>query len=408
MNRGGSSLTSKTTSQARAGPIGRQTKPGRAGLPSLLGEPRLQKALLRLHAGMEMDEVSKAVFDVFDAVVPNYFVAVCLQVVELEKPLIVRWSHGYSYDPAELKRFFEINPSPAVWNAHPGLKIWTSSEMFGEDWQAAPEFYRECVQPRGWHYGVVLGFWKGKRLLGVISAQRALAQGDFSPAEVRCLLRLHPYFDAALQRLDRLHAERNARAASEQLLRRLPLPTVLLDWDLHVVHSNLAARDSCALWNLGRGQARAIKSRADFRLPAVLLEKCRELKALWNGKMLERYSLASPVGHPMCHPSQPDLRANIHLVQRSTGSITKPIFRVDFEEAPAANSHATGAQTPLSLNLRLTRRERELMELICQGAANKEIASRLSLSVGTVKKELNTLYQKLEVHSRGQLMALMR
>ncbi len=134
-----------------------------------------------------------------------------------------------------------------------------------------------------------------------------------------------------------------------------PLPTVLLDWDLHVVHSNLAARDSCALWNLGRGQARAIKSRADFRLPAVLLEKCRELKALWNGKMLERYSLASPVGHPMCHPSQPDLRANIHLVQRSTGSITKPIFRVD-----------------------------------------------------TVKKELNTLYQKLEVHSRSQLMALMR
>ncbi len=356
-----------------------------------------------------MEEVSKAVFDVFDAVVPNYYVAVCLQVIELEKPLIIRLSHGCSYSLAELKRFFEINPSPAVWDAHPGLKVWRSSEMFGEDWGAAPEFYRECVQPRGWHYGVVLGFWKGKRLLGVISAQRTLAQRDFSAAEVKYLLCLYPYFDAALQRLDRLHAERNARVASEQLLRRLPLPTVLLDWDLHVVHSNPAARDCCSLWNLGRGQARAIKSRADFQLPAVLLEKCRELKAQWNDKMLERYSLASPAGHPVCHPSQPDLRANIHLVQRSTGSITKPIFRVDFEEASGLKSHAAaGTQTPLSLNLRLTRRERELMELICQGAANKEIADRLSLSLGTVKKELNTLYRKLEVPSRSRLMALMR
>jgi len=30
------------------------------------------------------------------------------------------------------------------------------------------------------------------------------------------------------------------------------------------------------------------------------------------------------------------------------------------------------------------------------------------LSVGTIKKELNTLYRKLEVNSRSQLMALMR
>jgi len=49
-----------------------------------------------------------------------------------------------------------------------------------------------------------------------------------------------------------------------------------------------------------------------------------------------------------------------------------------------------------------------LVQLLCQGAANKEIADRLDLSIGTVKKELNTLYRKLEVQSRNQLMALMR
>ncbi len=103
--------------------------------------------------------------------------------------------------------------------------------------------------------------------------------------------------------------------------------------------------------------------------------------------MIERYTLDSPTGHPLCHPARPELRANIHLVQRSTGSITKPVFRVDFEQAPGANAE---------------------IELLCQGAANKDIAGRLSLSVGTIKKELNTLYRKLEVNSRSQLMALMR
>src|SRR5260370_23531062 len=89
-------------------------------------------------------------------------------------------------------------------------------------------------------------------------------------------------------------------------------------------------------------------------------------------------------------------------IVRSTGSISKPIFRIDFEETPAAGRDAAGAPSHLSLKARLTLRERELVELICQGAANKDIAGRLSLSVGTVKKELNTLYQKIEVHSRGR------
>jgi DNA-binding CsgD family transcriptional regulator len=163
------------------------------------------------------------------------------------------------------------------------------------------------------------------------------------------------------------------------------------------------------LWNLGAEQARLINSRDKFQVPPAVLEKCREIKAQWNDEMLEHYTLASPTGHPVCHPASPELRARVHLVQRSTGSITKPIFRIHFEEPPARETHgATRAEKELSLGARLTRRERELVELICQGAANKEVATRLGLSLGTVKKELNTLYQKLEVPSRSRLMALMR
>jgi DNA-binding CsgD family transcriptional regulator len=328
---------------------------------------------------------------------------VYFQLVEFEKPLIVRVNPDFAYSPAEWKRFFEINPVGPVWAAHPCMKIWRRSDMFRDEEFRAMDFYREFAEPKGWHYAVNLGFWKGSRLLGGICAMRSAAQGDFSDAEIKLLLGLHPYLDAAMQRLDRLHAERNARAAAEQLLQRLPLPTVLLDWDLRVVQSNPAACDSCALWNFGPEEARMINSRDQFKVPASVLEKCRELKTEWNDKMIERYALDSPAGHPICHPAQPELRAQIHLVQRSMNSISKPIFRVSFADAPARpGGQAARAQPDLAMSAR------ELVELICLGAANKDIAARLSLSVGTVKKELNTLYRKLEVNSRSQLMALMR
>ena len=54
---------------------------------------------------------------------------------------------------------------------------------------------------------------------------------------------------------------------------------------------------------------------------------------------------------------------------------------------------------------RLSRREREICQLLSQGYANKEIARELGLSTRTVENRLHLLYQKLGVHSRTEFMA---
>jgi len=374
----------------------------------VLARPALQKALLKLHATVELEGMWKAAVAVFDAALPQRFIVGCFQFIELERPMILKFSRPLPGGLDNLKRFFEVCPVWGILEANPRLKVWRVSDDFDEQRWEQTEFYRDFVRHQGWYYGALLVFWKGNRMLGSLSAQRTREQGDFSDGEMGLLASLHPHFNAAVQRLDKLHTEHTARAAAEQLLRRLPLPTVLLDWNLRLIHSNPAARDCCALWNFGPGRARTVKSRDGFQIPTPLLEKCRTLKAQWNDRMLECYTLASTAGHPISHPAQPELRASVHLVQRSTGSITKPFFRIDFEEAAQRDCEVAGTEKHLTLHTLLTRRERELVELICQGAANKDIAGRLCLSVGTVKKELNTLYQKLEVHSRSQLMALMR
>ncbi len=50
----------------------------------------------------------------------------------------------------------------------------------------------------------------------------------------------------------------------------------------------------------------------------------------------------------------------------------------------------------------LSRREREVLELLSQGCSNKEIADKLSVSIETVTWHLKHIYSKLHVQSRTQ------
>lgn len=56
----------------------------------------------------------------------------------------------------------------------------------------------------------------------------------------------------------------------------------------------------------------------------------------------------------------------------------------------------------------LTLREQEILALITAGLANKEIARRLTLTVGTVKWHVNQIYSKLGVRSRVQAIVRAR
>ena len=53
----------------------------------------------------------------------------------------------------------------------------------------------------------------------------------------------------------------------------------------------------------------------------------------------------------------------------------------------------------------LTDRELEVMGLLAQRMSNKEIASQLFISAGTVKRHTINIYQKLDVNSRRQAVA---
>ena len=52
----------------------------------------------------------------------------------------------------------------------------------------------------------------------------------------------------------------------------------------------------------------------------------------------------------------------------------------------------------------ITKREREIISLLGEGLQNKQIASRLSISETTVRHHLTSIFSKLEVSDRLELV----
>ncbi len=76
----------------------------------------------------------------------------------------------------------------------------------------------------------------------------------------------------------------------------------------------------------------------------------------------------------------------------------------DSEQNEETGSFATAETNPLSC---LTRRELEIAQLINKGCSNKAVAKELDIAERTVKAHLSSIFEKLDVKDRLQLVILM-
>jgi DNA-binding NarL/FixJ family response regulator len=86
------------------------------------------------------------------------------------------------------------------------------------------------------------------------------------------------------------------------------------------------------------------------------------------------------------------------LPPRMTGSLFSQIVK----------SAESRGQAHVLEDVRMTRREREVIELIGEGLSNKEIAQRLNVASHTVKSHVRNVMEKLALHTRLQIAAYVR
>lgn len=105
--------------------------------------------------------------------------------------------------------------------------------------------------------------------------------------------------------------------------------------------------------------------------------------------------------------------ANGYLLKRAdTSEVIDAIRQVHEGGAPMSSSiarqvvrHFNQLGNDNSELPRLSPREREVLELLARGAAYKEIAGHLALSIETIRMNVKHIYTKLHVHSRGEAVA---
>jgi DNA-binding CsgD family transcriptional regulator len=363
-------------------------------------DPRLEKPLLCLHRAMNIRSFWKAVQQLLSAAIPNRVIGVTLQHNPV-LPMIVRWN------PPMPDGFFAADPLKNYVAGRPRERFVRISDLFSNRSSLVKSaFYRRYMVPQKCAHGLCLFFWKRQRLVCMIAIMRTASQGAVLPAEMKLLQQLYPQFLAALHRLQSLEREHLARMAFEEFLGRLPLPTMLLRWNLRLVYQNRAARDFCAVWEKGPEQARLTKARSP--IPFEILDRCRLLKQQWTHSQCRNAQRTGFKGEQVHHPRSRHLRATLHLKQLSSVGVAQPHFLIECEDlrrrpAPAAGS----ASARLPHLAQLTCREQEVARLVCDGQSNKEIADAARLSLPMVKKHVHAIFRKLEVTSRSQLVALM-
>lgn len=102
--------------------------------------------------------------------------------------------------------------------------------------------------------------------------------------------------------------------------------------------------------------------------------------------------------------SVPELSQAIRTVAQGGAMITPGIVTkvVKFFNKMAQSSLATDPENPQGAEV-LSRTERNISLLVGRGLSNKEIASKLSLSDGTIRNGLSAALAKLELRDRTQL-----
>lgn len=372
------------------------------------GGQDLDRALLELHGAQDVKEFWRTSRAVLHEALPLHFICLCLRPFVLMPSTVFREKAPFASE-AEFKLFQELSPLQEYLAARPGTTLVRMSDVLPERELVETEFFRRFMAPHDDRHFACFCFWHAGTFQGMIGMHRTAAQRDFTESELTFLGRLHAHFDTVLQRILNLHRERAVRLSLERLLVNLPIATVLLDWDLRVSYRNRTAVELCARWNYGATRARLEKHTDDFRIPEPVLDFCEAFKAKWNPCYHRLCLLTTPTGATLRHPTDRGLRASVSLLQLDAAPLSMPLFLIRLEDhGESGNGHAGAADGSLAWVARLSPREREVARLVGEGCSNEEIAQQLGKSVLTVKKQLRSIYVKLDVPNRGRLIARLR
>ena len=363
-----------------------------------LFDPKLQKRLLALHSTIDTQAFLKSAVQLLQAAIPCDVVFSLLRHASDGGCSSAVWGADCSIFKEEYLRTSLVGDRRlSILAGDPSAKTCRLSGCFpSEEKTESFPFFVPSVQGAAMRHAVALFFWN--ETLDIVDLLLAPHCGAHMPhisaAEMTTLQALYAHIDTGYRRVSRLQTATCARRGLEDFFSMLPLPTILLDWQLSPLYHNGAARQAAALWS-GTDPQLKLTSR-EFKMPPDLLAVLEEMRMKRTAGSTTFRELT------VAHPSLPGFKARFSVGGSRSPYLGKPSFVIRFE------TNGAGQDGKLATLTRLSPRERELALMVSEGKSNQEIADALGRQLNTVKSELHSIFKKLEIPSRARLMALLR
>lgn len=369
----------------------------------------LEGEILQLHAAIDQESLWRGVLKLLHKAVPAHRVTLFLGHLGLSEARVVFTDPPIDKGDDWYRERARANPFSRFIEQHIGRTHYHFHEVVGPPAEFRKSgFYRRFASAEGWDKGLSVMFWNDGEMRAMFSLYRAPAQPEFGIGEREFLLDLARHVEIAIIRVQKINREENFRTALQAFTRDIPAPVLLLDWSLKPVFVNLAAYEMAAIWNLGRDKAARLNPRDCFRVPYAVQSAVEGLKEQFTGSCegIDRKRLPQAV--TLRHPRSSELQARVSAVHYSPSMLARPGFIVFFSEPLTPDPAGVPGRYRERALQQLTPAERKVVAEVCLGKSNEEIAAALNKSILTVKTQLNSVFQKLELRSRAELITRMR
>lgn len=267
--------------------------------------------------------------------------------------------------------------------------VLTNDRLVPENLWTGSRFFRELLEPCGIRHMLGVELVADGRQIGLIGFFRAGDAAPFSNRDIHkaalCSSAMSNSLQCALLVEDAFRRDERLATVISQIT---GVGFAVLDERLRLLFSTQEARHFMA--ELGTAN--------DAReLPAPLLRQAAALRRRSATIGTARHEKLEIGERLQCHRDGTVVDVRLRCAHVAPGETRYVIALKDALQRPCHDAQL--------LDLGLTRREAEIVQLVVSGLKNAEIAASLHLSINTVQTHLRSVFEKLHVRNRTSLLA---
>ncbi|MDO9534328.1 MAG: LuxR C-terminal-related transcriptional regulator [Bacillota bacterium] len=244
------------------------------------------------------------------------------------------------------------------------------------------EYYNDFLSKQNIYHEIAVFLLDGSKLIGVIGLFRSSKEKGFSINEINSLQKVSTHVSSALASELLLDDTQCKKEILETFSKQTPTGLIIFDKSLKVHFLNEKAKEVCE--DVMQGEK--------TQTPQQFIKSLLAEKTNWQSGF-KKTILSTSLTHYTIR-ILPAIHYYFHF---------KELFMVCIQPDIISTKKQIPGEVTVSEDTPLTKRERDILELLMKGMKNKEIADALFLSVHTVKTHMQNIFKKMDVTNRMSL-----